>query len=252
MFVDQSLGQARKWTFELCDAIKAAGLGIRWYHMSDLLIDRDLLQAMADAGCTKVGFGLDGASPAAVERIKPQSPRDFDIVNSLFDYCNSLGILVKAYLMIGFPWETEEVIRDYHACVSQLRANQIKLSYFTPFPGTRAWDQYRDQLVTQDWAQFDTVAMPVVHNPRISVQQYHAIRADLFQTFYGSDTYFDVTAQMLRCFPHYVQSYREFVDYLRAFHMIAGHESWLDLLGPDRESVSLAGQACVLRGAPCS
>ena len=57
---------------------------------------------------------------------------------------------------------------------------------------------------------------------------------------------------MLRRFPHYMQSYREFVDYLRTFDMIVGNESWLDLLGLDRESVSFADSAGVVREAACS
>ncbi|MCK4658564.1 MAG: B12-binding domain-containing radical SAM protein [Phycisphaerae bacterium] len=252
VFIDQSLGQAKTWTLELCKVIENARLGMSWYHQSNLTISRDVLQAMAAAGCTKIGFGLEGISPRSVERFKPHNPHDFDFVNDLFDYCNSLGLFVKVYLMLGSPWETERDIAEYRRNISHIRANEIKISYFTPFPGTRAWDQYSDQLVTQDWAQFDTVAMPVVHNPRISVEQYHAIRAGLFQTFYGSQTYYDVTAQMLRRFPHYVQSYREFADYLCAFNMISGNESWLDLLGLDRESVSLADPAGVVRAASCS
>lgn len=187
-----------------------------------------------------------------MELVKPQNPCDFELVNGLFDYCNTLGVLVKAYLMLGFPWETEDIIRDYLSYVSRLRANQIKVSYFTPFPGTPAWNQYKDQLVTHDWSHFDTVSMPVVFNPRISVAQYNAIRRELFQTFYGSPTYYDVTVAMLRRFPHYIDSYREFVDYLRAFDMITGREAWLELLGLNREVVAATSHATVGEASACS
>lgn len=252
VFIDQSLGQASRWTLELCSAIREARLGISWYHQSNLTIDRDVLKAMARAGCTKIGFGMEGMSPRAIERLKPHNPHDCDFINDLFDYCNSLGLFVKVYLMLGSPWETEQDIEEYRRCIGRIRANEVKISYFTPFPGTRAWEQYETQLVTQDWSAFDTVAMPVVFNPRISVSQYHAIRAELFQTFYGSPTYHEVTANMLRQFPHYVESYREFVDYLRAFDMITGGESWLDLLGLNREYVSLACREGIAGGAACS
>ena len=251
VFIDQSLGQAKRWTIDLCKMIEEARLGMSWYHQCNLTISREVVRAMASAGCTKIGFGLEGMSPRSVERFKPQNPHDFDFVNDLFDYCRSLGLFVKAYLMLGSPWETERDIAEYREHIGRIRASEIKISYFTPFPGTRAWEQYSDQLVTRDWSQFDTVSMPVVHNPRISVEQYHAIRAGLFQTFYGSQTYFDVTAQMLRRFPHYVQSYREFVDYLRAFDMIKGDESWLDLLGLNRESVCLAPGEVAVETAQC-
>lgn len=235
VFIDQSLGQAAQWTRDLCRAIQDADLGIHWYHQSNLTVDRGVVRAMADAGCTKIGFGLEGISPLAVERIKPHNPHDFGAVNDLLDYCNSLGLLTKVYLMIGFPWETDDIVQEYFQWLPRLRANQIKISYFTPFPGTRAWDCYSAQLATRDWADFDTVRMPVVQNPQISVEQYHQVRKDLFQAFYGSPMYADVTQRMLARFPRYELSYWEFAAYLKAFRMITGRERWLDWVGRGAE-----------------
>ena len=236
VFIDQSLGQAKQWTLKLCNAIQEADIGMNWYHQSNLNIDLDVVREMAKAGCTKIGFGLEGISPRAVERIKPINPYEFDAVNSLFDYCNTLGIFVKAYLMIGFPWETKEIIEEYFEWVPRIRANQIKISYMTPFPGTRDWMKYRDQLVTRNWEDFDTVRMPVIYNKRISVPKYHEIRTALFKSFYGSHTYADVTHQMIRAYPHYIESYREFADYLDRFRMISGDEVWLEWAGHGQAS----------------
>lgn len=230
VFIDQSLGQAKRWTLGLCDAIRSANLGIHWYHQSNLTIHRDVIQAMAEAGCSKIGFGLEGISPRAISIIKPENPCDIDSVNSLFDYCNSLGLFVKVYLMIGFPWETEEIVKEYFEWLPRIRANQVKISYVTPFPGTRDWAKFRKQLITSNWRDFDTVRMPVVHNPNISVEKYHEIRSELFRSFYGSHTYADVTWQMLRAHPHYVDSYREFADYLHQFTMVSGDAPWFELV----------------------
>lgn len=234
VFIDQSLGQARQWTLDLCTAIKNGSPGINWYHQSNLSVDRDVIRAMAEAGCTKIGFGVEGISPQAIARIKPVNPLDLESINSLCDYCNSLGIFVKAYLMIGFPWETENTILEYLNWIQELRVNQVKLSYFTPFPGTRAWAQYSSQLISYNWADFDTVSLPVVYNPSISAGQYHKIRNKLFKTFYGSSTYAAVTRQMLYSFPHYKISYQEFADYLWHFDMISGYELWIDWVRPSQ------------------
>jgi len=228
VFIDQSLGQAKRWALDLCDTIGNADLGIHWYHQSNLTIDRKVVRAMAEAGCSKIGFGLEGISPRAVSMIKPVNPHDIESINSLFDYCNGLGLFVKVYLMIGFPWETEEIVGEYFEWLPRIRANQIKISYFTPFPGTRDWARFRKQLITSNWVDFDTVRMPVVHNPNISVERYHEIRAALFRSFYGSDTYADLTRQMLRAHPHYVDSYREFADYLHQFNMVSQDAPWLE------------------------
>ena len=155
VFIDQSLGQAKEWSLDLCGAIEEARLDLGWYHQSNLAINRDVLAAMARVGCKKIGFGLEGISPRAMERMKPLNLQDTEAVNDLFDYCNSLGIFVKVYLMIGSPWETEEDIKEYMEHIGNIRANEIKISYLTPFPGTRDWDRYSSHLLTKDWAHFD-------------------------------------------------------------------------------------------------
>lgn len=228
VFIDQSLGQAVQWTHDLCGAMKRADLGINWYHQSNLSIGRDVLRSMADAGCRKIGFGLEGISPRAIAKIKPENPREIDTINSLFDYCNGLGLFVKVYLMIGYPWETEETIREYFEWLPRIRANQIKISFITPFPGTRDWTRYGNRLVTSNWCDFDTVKMPVIHNPNISVVRYQMIRSELFKSFYDSRTYADLTHELIRNHPHYIDSYLEFSSYLKFFSMVSGKSPWLE------------------------
>ncbi len=230
VFIDQSLGQSKQWALDLCVAIKTADLDIHWYHQSNLTIDLDVIRAMAGAGCSKIGFGLEGISPRAISVIKPANTCDINSINSLFDYCNRLGIFVKAYLMIGFPWETEDIIREYFEWLPRIRANQIKISYFTPFPGTRDWTRFRNQIITSDWSDFDTVRMPVVYNPNISIERYQEIRLALFRSFYGSRTYADVTRRIIGAYPHYIDSYWEFADYLYHFNLVPRDAAWLDYL----------------------
>jgi len=234
VFIDQSLGQIKKWSIDLCNAIKNNVKGMHWYHQSNLTVDRDVIRAMAEAGCKKIGFGIEGVSPDAISRIKPVNPINYDTINELCDFCNALGIFVKAYLIIGFPWETEDTVDEYLMWIQKLRVNQVKISYFTPFPGSRAWEQYSNQLVTTDWSDFDTVKMPVVRNPNISVERYHEIRNLLFKAFYGSPSYADVTSKILRLYPHYVQSYKEFTVFLQHFDMINGDEIWLEWLNQNQ------------------
>lgn len=244
VFIDQSLGQAKKWTFELCNAVQKANLGMNWYHQSNLSIHTSVVKAMADAGCAKIGFGLEGISPSAVKKIKNFNPHNLEVTNKLFDYCNSLGIFVKVYLMIGYPWETPQIIDEYFEWISRIRANEIKISYITPFPGTRDWEKYKDKLISNNWSDFDTVQMPVIRNEHITVEHYKKIRDNLFHAFYGSSTYDDITMKMLQNYPHYKDSYRQFADFLIGFGMISGKETWLhwvEYSRPENSSIVAVG-----------
>lgn len=239
LVIDQSFGQNKKWTTDLCENIQAAHFGMNWYHQSNLSLTKETIYSMAKAGCTKIGFGMEGISPSAIDFIKPQNPHDYNAINDLFDYCNSLGIFIKVYLMIGFPWETKEIIRDYFQWITMLRANEIKISYFTPFPGTKVWEKHSNSLVSANWEDFDTVSKAVVYNPNISIADYHRIRQTLFNKFYSSDTYSDVTHRMITNYPHYHLSFKEFVPYLKQFNMVTGEEEWMKWFNDEAKMISL-------------
>jgi radical SAM superfamily enzyme YgiQ (UPF0313 family) len=234
IIIDQSFGQEKGWTIEVCNEIKKAGIDINWYHQSNLGIDEETIEAMAGAGCTKIGFGLEGLSEKTVKKVKAINPHSIDIVNNLFGLCRSKGMLVKAYTMLGYPWETEDDVLEYKKFLKELRANQIKISYATPFPGTKYWDMYKDRLLTDDWAMFDTISMPVIRNDKISVERYAQIRTELFRTFYGSESYSNTVKDMILTGKElgrdYTLSFREFEQYLRQNGMLTGKEAWLDLV----------------------
>jgi anaerobic magnesium-protoporphyrin IX monomethyl ester cyclase len=233
VFIDQSLGQKEEWTINLCKAIVENDIKLNWYHQSNININQELLPIMAEAGCSKIGFGVEGISPTAINKIKPINPISLEQINQLFEACNQYGIIVKAYLILGFPWETTEIVNEYFEFLPKLKANMVKISFFTPFPGTKDWNIYSDNLVTKDWSKFDTVQMPVVINPNISIEEYFIIRQNLFHVFYSSKEYKSTCQELLIKYPHYRQSYIEFYDYLKEFSMLPAElefEEWI----PDR------------------
>ena len=175
VFVDQAFGEDVTWAKQLCQWLRESGPEqANWYCMAKVTMERSLISEMAAAGCTKIGFGVETADPERRKGLKRLDGGDIDDLNQLFRACNEAGIFVKVYYMIGFPWETPQYLSDVtRRFLGQLEANELKISYFTPFPGTADWQTYSDQLLTTNWEDFDTVKMPVVRNPHISVAQYH-------------------------------------------------------------------------------
>jgi len=220
VFVDQSLGQDKEWTEKLCVELIKSKVNIKWYFQTNLTLDHSLIPLLAEAGCSKIGFGLEGISPLAVKKVKPVHMNAITNMNELFRLCNDHGILTKAYLILGFLWETKEIIDEYFQWITEPRVNAIKISYFTPFVGTREFEKYKDQLITNNWDHFDLVQMPVVHNPNITVAEYDLIRTKLLETFYLSETFKETSLRMLENYPQYTQSYKEFLHFLKEQDML--------------------------------
>lgn len=237
VFVDQAFGENTEWTKELCNAFINNKFDFKWYLQTNLTINPSLIPLMAKAGCTKMGFGVEGISPAAMDIIKPTNRKSIDEINDLFRLCNSHGIFVKAYLMLGFPWETKEILAEYFEWLPKIEANLIKISYYTPFPGTKDWDKYSNQLVTKDWSKFDTVQMPVVLNPVISVNEYIEVKKKLFHSFYLSEEFKKTNTNIISGYTHYKESFLDFYHFLQQFEMIPAEISYEDWLPDHLEAV---------------
>jgi anaerobic magnesium-protoporphyrin IX monomethyl ester cyclase len=230
VFIDQALGQDSTWTRELCHEMIRHRLDINWYLQTNITINRELIPLLAEAGCKKIGFGIEGMSQKTVKKIKPVNRMSIEEINDLFSYCNKFGLFVKCYFLLGFPWETQTDIHEYHNFISEIEANVIKISFFTPFPGTKDWIKYKNQLVINDWGYFDTVSIPVVKNLNINVNEYLDIRKNLFHTFYTSDKYYKTLTELLEMFPHYKNSFYEFYDFLKNYEMLPNNvnrQEWL-------------------------
>ncbi|MBN2131472.1 MAG: B12-binding domain-containing radical SAM protein [Sedimentisphaerales bacterium] len=234
VLMDQAFGEDVAWTKQLCRRLRNSnGDTPSWYCMAKMTIERSLLPEMAAAGCTKIGFGVETADRDMRKTMKHADSGGIAELNSLFRTCNELGIVTKAFFIIGFPWETPEYLLDTtQQFLEQLEANELRMFFFTPFPGTADWQTYSGQLLTRNWADFDPVRTPVVRNPRISVEQYHDIRKNLLRAFYASSSYSGVARRMLRRFPHYRKSYLEFIDHLQTHELITGNEAWVRSLKP--------------------
>lgn len=234
VLVDQAFGEDPAWTNELCSRLYQMQLNANWYCMAKPTLDLTLIPDMAKAGCAKIGFGVETADSNRQMNLNRPGNGDLDHLNRTFRECNEAGIIVKIYFMIGFPWETPEYLeRTTKQFLENLEANELKITFFTPFPGTQDWDKYSNRLLTSEWQYFDTETMPVVKNPHISVPQYHDFRKELLRTFYSSQTYFRTSQRLLRKRPHYTSSYVEFADSLKTNKIITGNETWVQKLGVD-------------------
>lgn len=127
----------------------------------------DLCKLLAASGCIAVTGGLEVASPRLLELI--EKGITIDQVARVCKGFRDAGILVHAYLMYGFPTQTEQETIDSLEVVRQLFQHGL--------------------LQSAHWHQFAmTVHSPVGKNP----EKYHVIRTGPeFKGFANNDLYHD-------------------------------------------------------------
>ncbi len=146
-FVDPNFSVNRARTLELCRAIKAADLGLKWFCMTRTeCVDPELLDAMAAAGCRTVFYGLDSGSEAVLGRIKRGSGLEKAL--AAIEMSTRHIEIVEAGLIWGFPFETLEDFKRTLEVRERLEAAgcTAQLRWLEPYPATEIFSAHRQEL----------------------------------------------------------------------------------------------------------
>ena len=101
----------RRRVVAFCEEMENSGRNYRWSCSARTdCVDRELLEKMHQAGCTKVFFGVESGS----QRLQKSMQKHLDVAEarSVVDYVETIEMRSTVSLIIGFPDETAEDLRD--------------------------------------------------------------------------------------------------------------------------------------------
>jgi radical SAM superfamily enzyme YgiQ (UPF0313 family) len=130
---DDTLTIKEKRTMAVADILD--NYGMKWRGCTRVNLKNDqLFKYMASKGCTELGFGVEHGSARMLKAMnKGTTPEANEIGIKM---CQDSGIIARAFLMIGFPGETEESIAEMEEWTVRVRPSSATLSLFQPFPGS--------------------------------------------------------------------------------------------------------------------
>ncbi len=125
-------------------------------------VDREMLEAMKEANCDLVRFGVE----TATGRIKRQVlKRDFSLkkTEEVFAICREIGLRSFAFNILANPTETREEMQDTLRLNSRLLPDGLKVSLGYPFPGT----EYHDIAASFDLIDKDRHLHNFIHDTKL-------------------------------------------------------------------------------------
>lgn len=130
---DDTLTIKEKRTMAVADILD--NYGMKWRGCTRVNLKNDqLFKYMASKGCTELGFGVEHGSARMLKAMnKGTTPEANEIGIKM---CQDSGIIARAFLMIGFPGETEESIAEMEEWTVRVKPSSATLSLFQPFPGS--------------------------------------------------------------------------------------------------------------------
>ncbi|SOD94740.1 B12-binding domain-containing radical SAM protein [Caenispirillum bisanense] len=143
-FVDEMISAKRFW--KISTEILAQGLDVHYYALAKPTRDftPEILDKMHEAGCRAVYWGLESGS----ERVLALMDKGNDAEGSeiVLRRSSEAGIRNHCFMIIGFPTETRDDLRDTIAFMHRNSAyvDQILAGHFVLEPGTPIHDRPHD------------------------------------------------------------------------------------------------------------
>jgi radical SAM superfamily enzyme YgiQ (UPF0313 family) len=156
----------------ICEGILDRGLDIRWTCNSRVdFVDREMLDAMARAGCWMIAWGIESGDPRMLRRMRKGTT--LDQIRRALRWSKDAGIMNWGYFIIGLPGETEESIRRTIEVSKQLPLDIALFHIAAPHPGT----PFFFEVVERGWFRPGT-RWEEVDMDRSTVLDYSHLRAE--------------------------------------------------------------------------
>ncbi len=139
-FLDETFTVNRKHVKEICQGLIEAKVGFEWGAKTRAdLLDPDLLDLMARAGLTKIGFGLESGN--FDHRRDMTKDFGFSHIKSLFDTANRLKVDPACTILFGHPNETPAQMQESVDMVKDIDAAYVEFHIMVLIPGTKLFKQ---------------------------------------------------------------------------------------------------------------
>lgn len=185
-FQDDTFSANRHFVQSLCEELIARNSKMPW--MARVRVNElsyDLLALMKGAGCVMLGIGVESGSERIISGMRKQrNPEPWlELCRQVFRWTKALGIGTNAYYIIGNPTETREEIEQTIRFAMELNSDSIQVHFYTPYPGSAAWEIYKDQFAGHDPAQMFHYAKPIVSLAEVSTDELVRVRSLFYRRY---------------------------------------------------------------------
>lgn len=189
-FKDLTFGAHRKHAMELCQAMIDEKLDMHWVCLSRVnVMDEEMLEIFARAGCHTIQFGVESASDEILKRIRKQIRKDR--VFEMFRLCREKGIRTLGHFMLGVPGETEDSARETIEYAKALDPDIASFNIATPRMGTRFRRETIEDGHTSERVDVldNSKAFPTIETEYLSRETLWKLRNQAIREFYSRPRY---------------------------------------------------------------
>ena len=164
IFRDPVFSLNRPHTVELCE--KLISLKVKFNicietHLKN--IDDNLANLLLKAGVKLIYVGIETADEDVKKNVNRSSEKN-DLQVKKVRFLQKIGIDIKAMYIIGLPSDTEQTYLKTLNFSKKISSTYAQFSVFTPYPGTPAFQNYKDKITASKYEDFNQWKLVFKHD----------------------------------------------------------------------------------------
>jgi radical SAM superfamily enzyme YgiQ (UPF0313 family) len=159
-FCDDIFGLKPGWVNEFSELLNNNNLKIKFKIQSrvDLLLHDNQLKALADSGCDTIWVGAESGSQKILDAMEKGTK--VEQIYEATELMKKNGIKPAFFLQFGYPGETIDDINLTIKMLNDLLPEDIGISISYPLPGTKFYDNVKEQLKQKaNWTDSDDLSL---------------------------------------------------------------------------------------------
>ena len=158
VFADDNILISKQYTKELIKALINLGVKHWWCQSSiDIADHEDILELMAESGCTQIFIGLESVSQESLNSMNKGKSNKVNNYLSAINKIHSYGISVFGSFILGSDGDSEDIFKKTVEFINEANIAFALVGILVPFPGTRLFDRLKkeNRLLHEDWTKYN-------------------------------------------------------------------------------------------------
>ncbi len=149
---DDVLNINRKWSREFFEEVRRRDAAHPFECLSRAdLVDREILQGLADSGCFRIWYGAESGSQKVLDSM--QKGTRVEQVREASRITQELGMQSGFFILLGYPEETTADIQMTIDFLRETRPDVVGISVAFPIKGTEFYERVEDRIIpNENWS----------------------------------------------------------------------------------------------------
>ena len=179
-FCDATFNTSEERVITFTNEVQNLGLGTPWgCNIHPAIGSFEMFKKMQEAKCLEVWIGVESGSPKILK--EQRKCVTVERIKEVFKWTRQLGLIRRAYFLIGSPSETLEDIKMTEKLAEEIDADVYGFTILCPFPRTELYDEQKYKDV--DWSKADEYGNTFYRNEAFSNEDLWRIRQELADKF---------------------------------------------------------------------